>query len=203
MKFVFRTSKQEIYDLVEAWILLSLAFGILLSGGNLFSITMVNKFILSALTVGVGFLFHELAHKVVAQKYGCFAEFRASVQMLVLAIIMSFFGFLFAAPGAVMISGHVTKSQHGKIAVAGPVMNLILAAFFGVLLLIANYFSIGILYSIASYGVWVNAFLAFFNMLPFFILDGTKVFAWNKKVYALVIIPAMIILLFAAMYIQL
>ncbi|MBU1201931.1 MAG: hypothetical protein KJ583_00400 [Nanoarchaeota archaeon] len=202
MHFVFKTSKQEIHDLIQAWILLSLAFAILLSGGAFFSSIMITKFILAALTVGVGFLFHELAHKVMAQRYGCFAEFRASIQMLVLAIIMSFFGFLFAAPGAVIISGHVSKSQYGKIAVAGPIMNLIIVAIFGILLLVANYFSIAVLQSISSYGIWVNAFLAFFNMMPFFVLDGKKVLQWSKKIYVAVIIPTAVVLFLAAMYIE-
>jgi len=202
MHFVFKTSKQEIHDLIQAWILLSLAFAILLSGGAFFSSIMITKFILAALTVGVGFLFHELAHKVMAQRYGCFAEFRASIQMLVLAIIMRFFGFLFAAPGAVIISGHVSKSQYGKIAVAGPIMNLIIVAIFGILLLVANYFSIAVLQSISSYGIWINAFLAFFNMMPFFVLDGKKVLQWSKKIYVAVIIPTAVVLFLAAMYIE-
>ncbi len=42
---------------------------------------------LSFVTVGVAFLLHELAHKVVAIEYGQLAEFRADYQMLFLAIM--------------------------------------------------------------------------------------------------------------------
>ncbi|UCC92947.1 MAG: hypothetical protein JSW25_09845, partial [Thermoplasmata archaeon] len=48
-----------------------------------------------------GFFLHEMAHKFVAQRYGCWAEFRYSQQGLLIALVLSAVaGFLFAAPGA-------------------------------------------------------------------------------------------------------
>ena len=47
--------------------------------GEPFSTDLMNFFVygvVSILTIGVGFLFHEIAHKLVAQRYGCWAEFR-------------------------------------------------------------------------------------------------------------------------------
>ena len=82
-------SKIEIRDLAKAWIVISIAFAIVLSGG-IFGVDFLLNVILAAITVGTGFLFHELGHKFVAQKYGCFAEFRADNYMLFLAIIISF-----------------------------------------------------------------------------------------------------------------
>src|SRR3990167_6694949 len=121
------TSEVELRDILKAWIAVSIAFGIILST----SVSdFYSKFIIASLTVGIGFLFHELGHKIVAQRYGCFAEFRSFDNMLILAIAMSFFGFIFAAPGAVMISGHVTKGRNGRISAAGPIINLILALAF-------------------------------------------------------------------------
>jgi Zn-dependent protease len=38
-------------------------------------------------------------------------------------------------------------------------------------------------------GVLLNLWLAAFNMLPIVILDGQKVFSWDKKIWALVTIP--------------
>lgn len=203
MAFTFNTSKKELTDLLEAWILISLAFGILLSRGRLFSMQMIESFLLSALTVGLGFLLHELAHKIVAQRYGCFAEFRASIKMLVIAVAMSFFGFLIAAPGAVMIHGQVSKRQNGKISVAGPIVNLALALIFLPIYFLGDIAGIGIIAKLGSYGVWINSFLALFNMLPFFILDGKKVLAWNKKVYFFVTVPAFILTFLASQLIPL
>ena len=51
--------------------------------------------------------------------------------MLVLAILMSFFGFIFAAPGAVVIkASYIHPSKNGKISLAGPLTNIILALLF-------------------------------------------------------------------------
>src|SRR3989338_9385534 len=124
------TSEKELKDLLKAWIAVSIAFAIAMRGSSLFSADFYFKFVISAMTVGAGFLLHELGHKVTAQKYGCFAEFRSFDNMLILAIAMSFFGFIFAAPGAVIISGHVSKRRNGKISAAGPLVNLTLALVF-------------------------------------------------------------------------
>jgi Zn-dependent protease len=42
----------------------------------------------------------------------------------------------------------------------------------------------GPLGTIASLGVWINAFLAGFNMIPFGPLDGATVKDWNLGVFA-------------------
>ena len=89
MKIKF--SKIEIQDLTKAWAAISVAFAIVLSGG-LFGADFFLNILLSAITVGTGFLFHELGHKFVAQKYGCWAEFRADNYMLLLALATSFLG---------------------------------------------------------------------------------------------------------------
>ena len=103
--------------------------------------------------------------------------------MLVLAFVMSFFGFVFAAPGAVWIRGHVTKKKNGIISLAGPVTNIILALIF--LSFIFFLMPTGILLIIASYGFQINAFIALFNMLPFMNFDGAKILRWNNIVYAI------------------
>ena len=44
-------------------------------------------------------------------------------------------------------------------------------------------------------GLQVNAMIAAFNMLPISVLDGRKVFAWNKGVFAVMIVAAFGILI--------
>ena len=103
-----RTSDVELHELLKAWFFVSLAFTILLNGFS-FDVGTGLIFIIAATTVGTGFLLHELMHKLVAQHYHCWAEFRADNMMLLFAVFSSFMGFLFAAPGAVMIYGpHIT-----------------------------------------------------------------------------------------------
>ena len=181
----FSTSRTELRDLFKAWLVISLAFAIAMSGFSISRIILV--FFISAFTVGIAFLFHELAHKIVAQHYGCEAEFRSFDKMLILAIAMSFFGFVFAAPGAVMISGPVGIRRNGTISLAGPLTNLILAF----LCLLALFFMpIGILKNIFQYGFLINTWIALFNLLPFWNFDGRKIFAWNRAVYILLAIVA-------------
>ncbi len=174
-----RSSRKEIIDLAKSWIVIGIAFAIALNGASLSPTFFIALFI-SLITVGTGFLLHELAHKFVAQRYGCFAEFRSFDKMLVFALIISFFGFIFAAPGAVMIRGHITKAQRGLISAAGPLTNIILSL--GFLLLASS--SGGILQAIGAYGFIINAWLALFNMIPFAMFDGKKVMDWSKPVYA-------------------
>tara|TARA_Y100000310_G_C20670293_1_gene809901 strand:+ start:883 stop:1455 length:573 start_codon:yes stop_codon:yes gene_type:complete len=186
----FSTSKTEQRDLLKAWAAISIAFAIAMSGLN-FSFAFITAIILSALTVGIGFLAHELAHKFVAQKYGCWAEFRSNDQMLFLAIVMSFFGFIFAAPGAVMISGHVTRERNGIISLAGPLTNYALAIIF----LILGTLPLGALFqSITFYGVLINSWLGLFNLIPFGNFDGIKILRWNRLYYGLMVVGGFILL---------
>lgn len=186
MKF----SDKEKKDLFFAGVMISLAFAILLSGGlgGILSLGFYIVFVIAFFTAGIGFLFHELMHKYVAQSYGLFAEFKAYYKMLWLAILLSFFGFIIAAPGAVYIKGNITKEKNGKISVAGPVTNIILGILFLILLFALR--PEGIFKAFLGFGLTINSLLAAFNMIPAVPFDGSKVIAWNKKVYFITLILA-------------
>lgn len=176
------TSETELKDTIKAWIAISIAFAIALSSRTLAD--FYAKFIIASLTVGIGFLLHEMGHKLIAQKYGCFAEFRSFDNMLILAIAMSFFGFIFAAPGAVMISGRVNTRKNGIISAAGPVVNLIL----GLIFLILAFLPLPNLFKpVAYYGFVINSWLALFNMIPFWLFDGYKIFKWSRLAYGFIV----------------
>lgn len=175
------SSEIEIRDLIKSWIAISLAFGIIISRSM--DISFYLSFIISSLTVGTGFIFHELSHKLVAQRYGCFAEFRSSDMMLIFAVFLALIlGIVFAAPGAVMISGPVGRRRNGIISLAGPLVNIILAIIFLLLLLSIPLFQ-PVLFLI---GFFVNSLIAMFNLLPIVNFDGKKVLNWNKTVYFIV-----------------
>lgn len=187
-----KTSKREIMDIVKALVVISVAFALIYShisvmrGGisTIFSLSFVVMMGISLVTAGLGFLLHELSHKFVAQKYGCEAEFRAFDMMLFLCLGLAFLvGFIFAAPGAVMISGMITKRENGIVSVMGAVTNYALGFLF---LLIG--FLIPYLGSITSVGFSINMWLGLFNMIPFGPLDGLKVFYWSKLVWASMVI---------------
>lgn len=191
MKF-FNNEKK---DLLNAGLLISLAFAILLAGGykSLLSLdsALLTAFIVAFFTAGIGFLLHELMHKFVAQSYGLFAEFKAFYNMLWLALLFSLFGFIIAAPGAVFIHGYgrfINREKNGKISLAGPVTNIILAIIFLILFLtIGNSSFIG---NVFSYGLKINSLLAAFNMIPVMPFDGAKIISWNKPVYFTTLIIA-------------
>ena len=178
------TSNIEIIDILKAWIAVSIAFSIVLGG---ISKNFPKYFLISAIAVGLGFLLHELSHKLVAQYYKFKAEFRSFDEMLFLAVIMSFLGFVIAAPGAVMIQTQSADNRKsGLISVAGPSMNILLA----VLFLGLFYISSGFINELANYGFRINAWLALFNMIPFWLFDGAKIFRWNKIIWVLVVFIA-------------
>jgi Zn-dependent protease len=143
-------------------------------------------FVMSLATVGSGFLLHELAHKVVAIRFGQVAAFRADYTMLGLAVASGLAGFLIAAPGAVYHRGRITTRENGLVAVAGPVTNIALAVAFLLVFLVAD----GFLSNLARMGVLINVFLGAFNMIPFGPLDGRTVLDWSGAVYTAVLLSA-------------
>ncbi|MBI3034262.1 hypothetical protein HYY72_03815 [Candidatus Woesearchaeota archaeon] len=179
-KTSFSISPHEFFQLAKAWFFVSLAFGILLNKGIALSPGFFFLMGVSAVTVGLGFLLHEMAHKVVALRYGCRAEFRSFDFMLVLAVLMSFFGWILAAPGAVFIQGNVNSRKNGIISAVGPLMNILLTIIFFIVLLFTTSQTAGY---IAFYGMEINAWLALFNLIPIMNLDGTKVLQWSKAYY--------------------
>jgi len=179
-------SDTEIKELLKAWAAISVAFAIASDGGSLFDPRTLS---LSALTVGLGFLVHEMGHKFVAQRFGYPAEFRAFDTMLIVAILLSFTGFVFAMPGAVFIAGLPTNEENGKISVAGPGASLLLAVSF---LLLSFLFDSSKSFLIISQGFQINAWWAFFNLLPIGNFDGPKIWRWNKGVYGALLLTAFV-----------
>jgi Zn-dependent protease len=194
---------KELRDLIISALSLAVAFGIALSGGySAFSdprdLVMVS--LVSIVAVSLGFILHEMGHRFVARKFGCFAEYTMWPKGLIIALICSLFGFVFAAPGAVMIRPGIdlfgreialTKEKMGMISIAGPVMNICLAVIFTIL----NVAYPTLLFSL---GAQINTWLAIFNLIPFGPLDGAKILRWNTMVWFVAL--AIGIGLFAAEY---
>ena len=196
--------------------------GISSLGLETWMITLLLSMPVMLLAVGPAFLFHEIGHKLVAKKNGCWAEFRADPKGLQFGVIISFFlGFLFMAPGAVMVAGLVTRRQNGHIAVAGPLTNLglfligipiwtIILGLTGAYDLTSiptltngskAYTSGGSIVwqaMIIDAGIWwlsANLILGLFNMIPWGPLDGLKVKDWSEGafygVFFIFLIPVM------------
>ncbi|ELZ98865.1 membrane metallopeptidase [Haloferax mucosum ATCC BAA-1512] len=182
-------SSRELRDLVVAWLALGLAFAIFFAGGGNRALALLLNgsfglaLIVSLLTAGVGFLLHEVAHKVVAIRFDQIAEFRADYGMLGIAVMSALIGFIFAAPGAVYHRGMLTEREHGLIALAGPVTNLLLLVAFAPVYVVGLLGGSEVVQLVGARGLVINAFLAAFNMLPFGSLDGRTVKAWSTPVF--------------------
>ena len=181
---------REIRDILISLFVISLAFDYILTGRDLNA--TITYFGYTVVVVGFGFVLHELAHKFVAIRYGYSAEYKMWSQGLILALITSYFGFVFAAPGAVYVRGYNIKpSENGIISLAGPVTNIILAVLFLMSMPLASQYGIS---SIAMLGVYINSFLAVFNLIPLVVLDGAKIFRWSPLIWIATMILALILL---------
>ncbi|MGI6009793.1 MAG: site-2 protease family protein [Methanomethylophilus sp.] len=152
----------------------------------------VAEFVVTFIIILLSFVGHELGHKFVAQDLGCWAEFRMYPLGLLICIALSFTGFIFAAPGAVYIEGVGDKNRYGKISIAGPAVNLVLAAVGIIGCLVFNYTAFVVPFvALAS----MNVSLALFNLIPVMPLDGAKVWKWNKGVYLAAVAVAIALLI--------
>ena len=197
---MFRFTGKEIRDLIISFIVIALGFTILYSNGDYSHIGLVFPVVM--IGVGAGFIFHELGHKFVAMHYGYYAEYELWPTGLLIALASSFFGFIFAAPGAVVIySNGMEKKTNGIISIAGPIVNIILGLIFFLILVSLGdfaYTETGYLVALTCVlGTRINFFLAAFNLLPIPPLDGSKVMAWSVPVWLITFaIAALLVLIF-------
>lgn len=202
----------EIQHILIAVGVLTFDFTLLLSGiagANMFltrpssaSVATALLFALptAAMAVLTGFFGHEMAHKFSAQRMKLWAEFRMSVRGLALSVVFSFLGFLWALPGATVVRGAGTKRVVGLTCLAGPASNFLWAGVFGALSLIPfRYYGHGYLAPAFFYVSFINIWFAIFNLLPFWVLDGKKILAWNKWVWMGTFFPS--VALFISFYI--
>ena len=180
-------SKSEIIHIIIAIAVLTISFAFAFADNPplLHLDSVLGRLPLSFLAILTAFVCHEMAHKFVGQKFGYWSEFRMYPTGLLLAFFLAIFtGFVFAAPGAVQIYGMPTREESGKMALAGPLTNLIIALIF-LVITFGSTFRIGELFFFIAY---INIFLAFFNLLPFGPMDGLKIFSWKKEVWVGMII---------------
>lgn len=195
-------SRTEVLHLAGAVLILGYAFALLLDERRTFPGALLpapSAVLAALLAVASGFVLHEVAHKVVAQRYGHWAEFRAQFGALGLSVLVAALtGFLFAAPGAVLIQGRVTPRENGIISLVGPGTNFVVA----LLCLPLFAFSVqsdGFLIRLAGTVTFVNALLAVFNLLPIGPFDGRKVWRWSPPIYIASVLLSLAMLVFALM----
>ena len=192
---IWHFSKTEKEHLLQAVFAFTIALGFFAVGDIFQALNNPTNYVKSGILLGLvispAFLLHEIAHKISARIYGCWAEFRVSPGGLRFGILFAALtGWVIMAPGAVMVAGHTTRSQFGKVALAGPVSNVVLW-FIGLILILLGFETSGeftVPYGSANKGLlwwWCvsNAGLALFNMIPLGPLDGKKIKTWSDYVY--------------------
>lgn len=183
----FGTSPTELLHLTVAVLVLSGAI-VLYSQSSVSTLhkePLVTQIVVALGIAITGFALHEVAHKITAQHYGHWSEFRFSVAGLLLTALAAFMGVLVGAPGA---TWHTATSprDNGRISAAGPLLNLFMALFAFPFTSQINP-SRGLVTAIADHLLLFNAILAAFNLLPIGPLDGRKILRWNVVVYGILV----------------
>ena len=144
-----------------------------------------------AVVMTLSFLVHEIAHKVMAQQAGMWAEFRLTTWGAVLTLVSVFLPFKMIAPGAMMIGGQSPSAKDMvKISVAGVITNMIFAATF---LGLAFGLPVSEYSGMLFFSAYINSFMALFNLIPFGVLDGYKLFLLNRTIWAIAFIPSVVL----------
>ncbi len=152
-----------------------------------------------AVAIVTAFVFHELAHRQVARRFGYIAFYRKWNVGIAMALLLGIAtrlvtgrAWIFAALGAVYVYSYPAylppsdgRRASGIIAAAGPLTNVAVGL---VSILALRLMSLGtIAATILKTTAVVNLWLAFFNLWPIPPLDGFKVLRWNVGYWAVMI----------------
>jgi Zn-dependent protease len=149
-------------------------------------------FVLCILSIPL-FLFHELSHKFAAQGYGLHSGFRLDPNFALFSLFSIFLPIKIIAPGVVLSSGDYRLDKSARISMAGPLINILIG---GIFLAFSAFISLDWFLVILLLVSKFSFDLALFNMLPFSVLDGAKVFSWNQPIFALIFILSLVLWLF-------
>jgi Zn-dependent protease len=189
---------REVRDIIISMLVIAVIFAYLING-RMFNDNLIALIPALLVAVGLGFILHELAHKYMAIRYGFYAEFRMWLEGLIFALFTAFLlGFVFIAPGAVYIHGeYISREQNGKISIVGPLVNILLALIFLILIPFINPNPtdlLGFIFAnIVKFGFIINSILAAFNLIPLGIFDGAKVIKWNPILWGITFAVAIIL----------
>lgn len=191
------SDRSDAFELLKAWAGTTLAFAVSMVGiDRLLTGLFLEGLLTAGLVAGVGFVLHELAHRIVARSYGAEAHFVANNQLLLMSLGVSLLGLFIAAPGAVWHRGWLTRTQGGLIALAGPVTNLVLSVLFTAVFVVLSLSvptATGWILTICLQGAAFNAWLGLFNMIPAGPFDGAKVMAWSKPIFAVTVAAGLVL----------
>jgi Zn-dependent protease len=211
-----RFTRKEIMRLVISMLIIAFCFSFRYLNNLAYYQT---AFGITLLTVGLGFILHELGHKFSAQTWGFYSEFKWSkfgLLFTVVSAIATMGTIVFAAPGAVVMDipydrqielqdPRLRKKVLMEIIYAGPLVNIALAIIFGIIGAISTMQVSIIGFQIGIRGFSINSWLAFFNLLPVSLglpLDGKQMYEIDRKkwLYFFLLAIVLVISSFALMF---
>lgn len=187
-------TKDEIRDLIISIIALIIIFSWKAFPDFGLNIGLLRYFVIIII---ISFLLREIAHKIVAKKFGLSLVYKMWPQGTLIGLILMIIGFKFVAPGVIIIHAYkfsrwgyrrpkleLATAETGLTALAGPATNLFLG-------LIFSLFGGTFFYYLAFINVW----LAFVNLLPIPSLDGSKVLIWKPWIWGFLTLISFVLVL--------
>ncbi|MGB9827847.1 MAG: site-2 protease family protein [Thermosphaera sp.] len=193
------------YDELLSLAIASLAIGFVFASSQLYRLNIVSFSSVFSIAV-LSVISHEIAHRQVARVMNCYSRYVLHPIGLLITLVSSlpFVPIKFIMPGVTVIMPRTydyleLKRIEGVTSLAGPVTNIVLAMLG--FMLINLYPGLPASYSsYVYYLVYVNAWIALFNLLPIPPLDGSKVFRWNPMLYLLSMVASVGLFLTTIIY---
>ncbi len=167
------SQEEQQHLLIASVIFVIVELSFLLSFLDFFELLLAGILILPLYTL------HELAHKYTAIRYGFPSKFYLDQNMALISLFSAFLPFKIIAPGVVIWYGNPSSRIRAYVSMMGPLVNIFIGGF---LLLISPF--LPPLWSLLTiYISKASINLAIFNLLPFSVLDGSKIYRWNQEVF--------------------
>ncbi|MEM0506900.1 MAG: site-2 protease family protein [Thermosphaera sp.] len=182
---------EEVFSIMVA----SLAIGFVFASTYLYRLNVysfVGVFLIASFSV----IAHEMAHRQVARIMNCYSRYALYPLGLLVTLLSSLpvIPIKIILPGVTVIIPRTydhseLKRIEGITSVAGPLVNISFS--------IAGFISMGVLGPLEGmshyirYFIYINSWIALFNLLPIPPLDGSKVLRWNLPLYLISFVAAL------------
>ena len=157
------------------------------------SLALSPKFgVYGIVSVLIGFIVHEMAHRQTARGLGCASRFMLDPFGYALTLVSTLLPIAFLAPGYVGISCWgvlIGPRESLRISASGPATNIVMALLAFLLL------KVGFFHPFLYVFAVINSWLALFNLIPLGPLDGAKILRASPPTwFAMVAVSAILYL---------